>query len=343
VYGPRPKPDRFWRWLAAGALAVVAIPVVLAIFGLLAAIAIPNFVKARARAQEHARLASTAPAARIAPASTLPWRVITNVPFAAGFPTGSVEILAIATASSHHPDTNWMQTWWRPDGLPTDALPYDMNGSGSIGPGDTHSVFHEIVMQSKALPAGASGLVVDDCDPGTGSVWSYDRNRADVLLGYLKSPVGAKTLHLKIGVAAGPWKRTEDLAVPQTDLSSYISFDEEEIHWTVCVQSIEEIRGSTKVIAHHTVAKGWQAELVLVDMSGKEWLPGLKASTMDGLCHLNGKCEGLKLSEVKTVQFRVRPYQFAEFRNVSLQGGLRTQVEVNDAGKTTGFSPKSEY
>jgi serine/threonine protein kinase len=46
----QPKPDRFWRWFAVVVLALISIPVVVAILGMLAAIVIPNFVKARQRA-----------------------------------------------------------------------------------------------------------------------------------------------------------------------------------------------------------------------------------------------------------------------------------------------------
>ena len=53
------KPDRFWRWFAVAVFAFISIPVVIAIIGLLAAIAIPNFVKARAQAQENARHVKT--------------------------------------------------------------------------------------------------------------------------------------------------------------------------------------------------------------------------------------------------------------------------------------------
>ena len=55
VTAPTPpvlKPDRFWRWFAVAVFAFISIPVVIAIFGLLAAIAIPNFVKARQFAQK---------------------------------------------------------------------------------------------------------------------------------------------------------------------------------------------------------------------------------------------------------------------------------------------------
>ena len=47
----QPKPDRFWRWFAVAVLALMAIPVGIAVLGILASIAIPNFVKARQRAR----------------------------------------------------------------------------------------------------------------------------------------------------------------------------------------------------------------------------------------------------------------------------------------------------
>jgi serine/threonine protein kinase len=49
---PAPQPDRFWRWFAVVVLALIVIPVAISVLGMLAAIAIPNFVKARHRAQQ---------------------------------------------------------------------------------------------------------------------------------------------------------------------------------------------------------------------------------------------------------------------------------------------------
>jgi tetratricopeptide (TPR) repeat protein len=56
---PAQKPDRFWRWFAVAVFALIAIPFLISIVGLLAAIAIPNFVKARVQAQANARHAAT--------------------------------------------------------------------------------------------------------------------------------------------------------------------------------------------------------------------------------------------------------------------------------------------
>jgi len=72
------KPDRFWRWFGVASLvlllALIAIPVAIAILGMLAAIVMPNFVKARHRAQANhqqqlALLAVTNPV----PASAETW------------------------------------------------------------------------------------------------------------------------------------------------------------------------------------------------------------------------------------------------------------------------------
>jgi hypothetical protein len=52
------KPDRFWRWFAVAVFAMIAIPFLISIFGLLAAIAIPNFVKAREQSRENAQQAT---------------------------------------------------------------------------------------------------------------------------------------------------------------------------------------------------------------------------------------------------------------------------------------------
>jgi len=56
--GEKAKPDRFWRWFAVTVFAMIAIPFLISIVGLLAAIAIPNFVKARAQAQANAQQAA---------------------------------------------------------------------------------------------------------------------------------------------------------------------------------------------------------------------------------------------------------------------------------------------
>ncbi|HWX21436.1 MAG TPA: protein kinase [Candidatus Binatia bacterium] len=87
----QPKPDRLWRWFAVVVLALISIPVFISILGILAAIAIPNFVKARQRAlanhqQQVALLSATNPvsasgetwAPAAAPQSTIDLQKVLN-------------------------------------------------------------------------------------------------------------------------------------------------------------------------------------------------------------------------------------------------------------------------
>ena len=53
------RPDRFWRWFAVVVLALITVPVAVAVFGILAAIVIPNFVKPRDRALHQHSMATS--------------------------------------------------------------------------------------------------------------------------------------------------------------------------------------------------------------------------------------------------------------------------------------------
>ena len=94
---PVQKPDRFWRWFAVVVLAMISIPILIAIVGLLAAIAIPNFVKARAQAQENARhAAQTGATQNFAPGSTTNFYIRQ-----ANFPRGdAIEITSVQQTES---------------------------------------------------------------------------------------------------------------------------------------------------------------------------------------------------------------------------------------------------
>ena len=72
------KPDRFWRWFAVAVFAMIAIPFLISIVGLLAAIAIPNFVKARAQSQENARRAAAQMATNQLPSQNLSFGPVTE-------------------------------------------------------------------------------------------------------------------------------------------------------------------------------------------------------------------------------------------------------------------------
>jgi tRNA A-37 threonylcarbamoyl transferase component Bud32 len=115
---PAQRPDRFWRWLAVGLLALIVIPIVIqvgvAVLGMLAAIAIPNFVKARHRAQQQHAMAMT----QTNPVATLAFgpvvertinRASAGTNFLLSFKTGELSAPPPESASSGLDIGRWSQ------------------------------------------------------------------------------------------------------------------------------------------------------------------------------------------------------------------------------------------
>ena len=260
-------------------------------------------------------------------------------PFVARWPQGSVEFLTLATAGRDFPGTNQDQIWWRPDGTLTTNLNFRTRGSGTMGDrDDTNVAYREIILQSKGLPADASDMQFQSSDPDISATWGWEawqngRQASNTFIGQIQVPAEAKTLNLKIGVAAGPWTRDELLKIPQSDLGSSIDISQGLIQWAACIQSLEEKNGSTKAIASYTAVAGWQSQLILVDFTGKEWPLAGSGNTLGGLCYLTATCDGLKLSQVKEIHFRIRPYHSVEFNNVSLEPSYRTTLAVKDSSE----------
>jgi hypothetical protein len=191
-----------------------------------------------------------------------------------------------------------------------------------------------LVLRSVDLPPTASRLQLEQTEPSGDRITSEaardGRPVPGTVMVSLKLPTNAPTLNLRVGVATGPWVENRGLT---SFLNGHgmIRFSHGHDSWKAAIQNIEEVGGDTRVVAYHTALAGWQAELVLVDSAGKEWFPTGRSESGEGLCHLTGICSGLKLSQIKEIYFRIRPYQYVEFRNVSLQPGMRTRLEIVDA------------
>ena len=112
---PTQRPDHFWRkWFAVVLLVLIMIPIGIAVVGLLAAMAIPNFVKARHRAQQQHSMA----VAQTNTVSTLAFgpvvertinRASTQTNFLLSFKTGELSAPPPESASSGLDIEHWSQ------------------------------------------------------------------------------------------------------------------------------------------------------------------------------------------------------------------------------------------
>ncbi len=341
-------PDRFWRRFALAVFALIAIPFLIAIVGLLAAIAIPNFVKARARAQENARhavqMSPTAPHPE--PAAI---REVNDAPFVARLPAGgSFEFLAVRI----YPPTN--QPWWQPDGSQSK---YD----ASIEDEAKEQVGHGImalariklptIRQTWPLPAGGKNPPGIDWANGPGFATKNGRRLLEpdgpdtmsglTMLGVMdfKEPMaGANATTLPVKVATAEWQ-TLMTQKPGWFMSLFAGAARKE--WKFSETPV----GALKVTITHLVESAdMEYRLIAVDLDGTQYLPSMTQRTKRADEHSatleatfvppTGSSDQwqLLLNRVREVRLEARPYEQIEFRNVSLQPGHKTTVVVKDFG-----------
>ena len=115
---------------------------------------------------------------------------------------------------------------------------------------------------------------------------------------------------------------------PQLEILGFLG--REGHSWIVSFSQPAEKGGCAVVNVTHTV-KEWEARLIAVDKDGEEHLATGNPSGNSAFKQQTATFSQLPLTEVKEFKFQVRPYRWVEFRNVSLEPGRRTQVEIVDA------------
>ena len=116
----------------------------------------------------------------------------------------------------------------------------------------------------------------------------------------------------------------------------------------------ETAEGNLKVANQHLAEQpDMQYRLVAVDTDGVQYIPTTERRTKSGQIAPN--CEAvfefgdpashrtvLPLRRVREIDWQARPYEKVEFRNVSLQPGHRTTVEVKDFGGADLTPPSAQ-
>jgi serine/threonine protein kinase len=313
---PVQKPDRFWRWFAVTVLALISIPIVISIVGLLASIAIPAFVKGRAMAQANVLHAAQN-------LSAGPARTLTGPPFVARLNQAEVELVAVgnlpwtnpvcwlpngALSRQPFPTRNCNVSQWSADNEIRKVAFYIRNQSAE----DISTPVCRVSKESGAQPASSCWAVPDQPTPN----------------GYLGQiivcPSNTATMNISVGVANGPWETAVSM---HSGLGGGASSGGD---WSASYQAVAGKSGEVAVSCTYTKNEDWESRMVCVAADGKlTVIPEISAHaaklpTTGGLLMLSSDA----FEHIKEFQLQRRKYQWAEFRNVSLQPGHRTTVEV---------------
>ena len=240
----------------------------------------------------------------------------------ARWPQGSMELVAL----SDHPSTN--QSWWRPNGLPAADLNFETSRRVLS---HEEGLCWEFVIRYEGFPPGGSTDFEFEPSAITTSQHRGPNQKPwglrDHEIVIAHPPPDLRSVTLRAGLAAGPWQSLVK-SEPQAGTSGV--FHHEGHEWTVLFQDPIESGAQTVMTVSHSAVKGWETRIVAMDLEGIQHLPPRFYQSHSPLALTTARFYKLPLTQIKEFHFQVRPYRWAEFRNVSLQAGYQTNVEVTD-------------
>jgi serine/threonine protein kinase/type II secretory pathway pseudopilin PulG len=324
------KTDRFWRWFAVAVFAFISIPVVFAIIGLLAAIAIPNFVKARAQAQANARHAANVATLNYSTGFTSQ-RVIKNPPFIAQLTNAQVELVAVG----NQPWTNTV--CWLANGTPSEK-PFPIGGGGmeywAAGKVTKKIAFwiHNESSERISYPVGRDTEDLEVSIVDSSLQWPTPHGDASFSQ-LIICPTNAQTMNFSLGLANGKWETAITFEHAANNFSGSSSENSTaEGDWSATWNAIAG-RGDVAINCNYSKSTNWATRMVGVDDTGKitvipENSSSVSTLSTGGILLVSSN----EFAHIKELQLQRRKYQWVEFRNVSLQPGHATTVTVKDFG-----------
>jgi len=264
------------------------------------------------------------------------FRQVDRAPFVARMHQGSVELLAVG-------DQPWTNTvCWRPNGeLSPNPFPAGYGGDMSQWAQNRvtkkaafriHNESTNEISYSVCRVSAESGI-----QPGSSREMSPVERGQYMGFGQLFTcPSNAATMNVSLGVANGPWETVVTLAHENNGSGSAEINSPKDGEWSATFNSVAGLGGTVAVNCNYSQNTNWESRMVGVGANGNiTKIPGnsSNAGTLQagGLLVLSSN----DFVQIKEFQLQRRPYQWVEFRDVSLQPGHRTTVGVRDASVGT--------
>jgi hypothetical protein len=262
-------------------------------------------------------------------------------PFTGRLPQGTVELVGVTNC----PPTK-QSRWWRPNGsaahleAPLPEKPQWLRANAGEKaftffchldnlPSDVSSPLWGINSAAEYRPGFSNSSWEGS---GVSVVDHYGKLVPNCKLFFALRAVSEQTADVRVGVCMGEW---QTVISQKADSAGMQSFSRDGRQWTVTFRkaTAAAIAGTTQFKLTHTVPYDkWRVRLVAVDSKGKEHAPetwgGSSGQGHDGLSNDTFGFQGLPLSSIKELRFQVRPYYWVEFKNVSLQYGQKTDVQI---------------
>ncbi|MCK4814633.1 hypothetical protein KA005_02590, partial [bacterium] len=251
--------------------------------------------------------------------------------FAATLPNGTkIELLGVCG----HPSTD--KQWWRPDGS-------TVKGEGF---GDFHFknpyYVPEFDEQTRVFAINLGGRVLKDIKLTwrlTESLRSSfytafddeDREKLKPVQSFVaKFPLEVQHVNLTVGIAAGKWKGVAFGGNGRTLAGTNDSLMDKSVFF----HKVDQQGDTVELSATHLLGKDYDCRIVVVDTKNEIHEPAKRSNSGSDMRFCKGTFD-LSPDQIKNIRLEARPYEWVEFKNISLQRGLKTdvQVESKEVGK----------
>ncbi len=247
--------------------------------------------------------------------------------FAATLPNGAkVELIGV---SFHDDSHEGPQAWWKPDGSDLEQEPYRRPGRQTTAVQYTRQFAIRIDCDGDYSSATLDSRGLTRIQPKT----PYDANNQSIPA--LRSFVhtfeqNRATDTIRIGVSTAPWRTVEqwtDNAWQKHDPDNIV-FGESK-HPLILAWPRQKGRAVILEMVRADVGEVQARRMLLHDRNDRtrEDSPRIHGRG-PGLVKEQYWFWGIKLEDVWAFEFQERPYEWVEFRNVSLQPGRKANVEI---------------
>jgi hypothetical protein len=247
--------------------------------------------------------------------------------FAATLPNGTrIELIGVSYHDAMHKGP---QTWWKPDGSDLEQEPYRSPKHYTSWVLDTR----QFAMRIECEGDYSSATFNSDGRTNTQPVTPYDANSQPMpaLRAFVhRFDRNQATDTIRIGVSTGPWQKVEqwvDDAWQKHDHDNIVF--RESKNPLILTWPRQKGRAVILEVVRADVDEVQARRMLLYDRDDRihEESPRIHG-TGPGLVKEQYWFWGIKLEDVWTIEFQTRPYQWVEFRNVSLEPGRKTNVEI---------------
>jgi hypothetical protein len=255
--------------------------------------------------------------------------VVSGAPFIADYGQGTVELFALAL----HPSTNGPS--WLPNGAPaTEKFPHETGKSWSEG-----KVMKTMAFRIRSN-TGTPGSPVLKFTAGVGGMGSslsgnHSKESGRVFVQDIACPPNVTEMDVEVGIPDGEWEPSITLAA--TNLYGGTQEGREDGMWEVNFQGVRGKDGAVAISYNFSRNDNYETRMVAVKTDGAvSLLKGGRITSSGGLYHSMVSFTKDEFAEIKDFQLQRRKYEWVTFRNVSLQLGHRTVVQISDRRQGTG-------